>query len=275
MPPSPTATDLALPVPAADGHWFWTIPAPDPPTPPIHPDDPPGRLLLALTDAWAMHRVLTPLRPGVKQVDLVLGDAPVLGPQPFRDHPLYALDPAGRHITLVEREHQMAAWMTAYRVTRFDLNADTLFHTERRALMAEVSDEVVEAAAAELAAHPGALAAVPDIPGTGDPSAARRALVKGLLYKPPFLPSVSDVVVGHDGTTWLRWPDTHEPLIRWEVLDETGAAIRTFELERDVRIVAADGDRVWAVREVAPGLGSELFVFRVEEVGEAIPEEKR
>lgn len=270
MPEAPTPLDLALPIPAADGKWLWTTPAPDPPTPPIHPDDPPGRLLLALTDEWKMHRVLTPLRPGVKQVDLVLGSAPVLGPQPFRDHPLMAVDPRGEHVTVVEREHQMAAWMTSYRVTRFDLNGDTVFHAERRALMSDVTDDVVAAYAAELANLDGARSVFPDDPEADNPSAVRNTLIAGLLYVPPFLPSVSQLVVGFDGTTWLRWPDMMEPTVRWEVLDLTGTPVRTFELDRTLRIVAAEGDNVWATRLLPDTGETELVRLLIHPAGGAI-----
>ena len=78
------------------------------------------------------------------------------------------------------------------------------------------------------------------------------------------LPSVSDVVVGHDGTTWLRWPDTMADEVRWEVLDEAGEPVRTFELDRRLRIVAADGDQVWATR-LGPVSGTTALVtLRVE-----------
>ena len=253
---SPLETDLPVPLPAAGNRWLWTYPAPDPPSPPIHPDDAPGRLLVVLDDQWKLKLVLAALRPGAAGVDVVLGSAPVLGDQPFGDHPLVGLSPDGRHVTIVRREHQMAAWMTAYRVTRVGLDGDTLFNTERRAPMVRVSDKIFDAAVADLAERPGAVEAL------GGTSELRRALVGSLVYRPPFQPPISDLLVGQDGKSWLRWPDDGEERVRWEVLDGGGRPLWTFEADRALKLIAADADRVWGLKPEEGG-GVRLVRFLV------------
>ncbi len=257
LPSSPLAMDLPVPVPVAGGRWLWTYPAPDPPTPPLPPEDPPGRILMVLNDEWALDHVLEVLRPGAAPVDVVLGSQPVLGTQPFGDHPLYQVSPDGTHVTIVQREHQMAAWMTVYRVTRIGLDGDTLFHTERRAMMVRMTDEAFDSTVAELARRPGAVAAFPG------PAEGRETLLQEMVYRPPFHPAITALMVGYDGTTWLRWPDARTGRVRWEVLDGHGEALRTLEADRRLTLIAADGDQVWGRLPDDDGRGVRLVRFRV------------
>jgi len=259
LPSSPLETDLPVPVPVAGDQFLWTFPAPDPPSPPIHPDDPPGRMLVVLDDEWKLKLVLDALRPGAAAVDVVLGSAPVLGDQPFTDHPLYQMSPDGSHVTIVRREHQMAAWMTVYRVTRVNMEGDTLFTVERRASMIRTDDETFDSTAAELAALPGAVEAFPG------PVRGRQALIRGMLNRPPFHPPISDLLVGFDGTTWLRWPDTREGDVRWEVLDPSGEPQWTFEADRRLELVAANGEEVWGLLREDQG-AIRLIRFRLHQL---------
>jgi hypothetical protein len=198
-------------------------------------------MLVVLDHEWKLEMVLDALRPGAAAVDVVLGSSPVLGDQPFGDHPLYQISPDGSDVTLVRREHQMAAWMTVYRVTRVNMEGDTLFHVERRASMVPTDEETFEATAAELAALPGAVEAFPGSPQR------RQTLIRGMLYRPAYHPPISDLLVGFDGTTWLRWPDTREGDVRWEVLDPYGDPLWTFKADRRLKLVAAKGEEVWGL----------------------------
>jgi hypothetical protein len=259
LPSSPLETDLPVPVPVAGDQFLWTFPAPVPPSPPIHPDDPPGRMLVVLDDEWKMELVLDALRPGAWALDVVFGSAPVLGDQPFTDHPLYQMSPDGSHVTIVRREHQMAAWMTVYRVTRVNMEGDTLFNVERRASMVRVTDETVDSTAAELAALPGAVEAFPG------PVRGRQALIRAMLNRPRYHPPISDLLVGFDGTTWLRWPDTREGDVRWEVLDRSGEPQWTFEADRRLELVAANGEEVWGLLREDQG-AIRLIRFRLHQL---------
>jgi hypothetical protein len=108
--------------------------------------------------------------------------------------------------------------------------------------MIRTDDETFEATAAELAALPGAVEAFPG------PASRRQALITGMLNRPRYHPPISDLLVGFDGTTWLRWPDTREGDVRWEVLDPEGQPLWTFEADRRLELVAADGEEVWGLK---------------------------
>jgi hypothetical protein len=257
---APLGMDRPAPVPIGDGRFLWTRPAPDAPYPPRHPKDPPSRFLVVLNGEWRVERVLATLRPGAEGVDVELGSRPVIGEQPFRDPPLWALSPEGGHVTLVEREHQVAAWMSIYRVVRLNLDGDTIFAVERPAPMIRISDEVFEAARDELAARPGAA----DGLGTGPMS---RAVVGALLYRPPFHPPISALVVGWDGSTWLRWPDEGSGPVRWDVLAGDGRPLRTLELPAELRILAADEAGAWGAVPMQGG-GFEVVRYELRPVDE-------
>src|SRR5690606_5767547 len=81
----------------------------------------------------------------------------------------------------------------------------------------------------------------------------RRLLVRGGLFQPSvYYPPISDVVVGRDGSTWLRWPDDGRGRVRWDVLDAAGRPVRTLELDRRLRILDAAADGIWAVTPEQP-----------------------
>ncbi len=243
LPSRPLRMDIPVPVPVAGSRWLWTWPAMDPPSPPIYPDDPPGRQLVLLDEEWELDHVLRQLRPGAGAVDLAFGTEPLIAEQPFGDHPLVQVSPDGASLTVVQREHQMASWMTVYRVTRIDFEGDTIFHRERRAPYIRVDDDDWEAMLERLANSRGALAAMP-----GE-SESRIRLLERMVYRAPFHPSISAMMVGHDGTVWLRWPEHEqdEP-VQWEVLDgATGNPLYNFEADPALELISANGETVWGV----------------------------
>jgi hypothetical protein len=52
-----------------------------------------------------------------------------------------------------------------------------------------------------------------------------------------FHPPITAVVVGRDGSTWLRWPDEGTGRVRWDVLDGSGQPLRRL-VEGDAAVVA-------------------------------------
>jgi hypothetical protein len=87
-----------------------------------------------------------------------------------------------------------------------------------------------------------------------------------MLRRSVYHAPVSDVQVGLDGTTWLRWPDTRDGPVRFEVLDARGEPLYTFEADRRMEILTAHGDSVWALIRGQGDDPSELVLFRLERV---------
>ena len=89
---------------------------------------------------------------------------------------------------------------------------------------------------------------------------ARRALSE-VLYTPDYLPAVESmnrslsmgaVVLGMDGTTWVRHRDVEGA--RWLVLDRSGAITAEVETPEDLVVHHISADHVWGVREDALGI---------------------
>jgi len=241
--------DLGLSLPAAEGKWLSVQLARPEPYPVRLEGEPARRALVVLDSEERLERVLEFLRPGPWRIDLQEPGAPV---DPFRDHPLYAVSPDGTHVTVVERSLERAIWMDVYTVTRFSVEGDTVFRVERPPPLIRLSDDTFRKAAEELSEHPVLAEALPwpDV---------RPTLVEGLMYRSPWHPPVSEVVIGWDGTTWLRWPDARDGSVRWDVLDPQGRALRTLVLDRGVRIRGATADTVWALVADSEGMRAVRF----------------
>jgi hypothetical protein len=248
-PGPPELASLELPRPLADGRWLVNHALPDA-TWPRRPGDPPTtRHLISLDSAWAQSDVLGVLRPAPEP--LVLGVTDLI--QPLSDHVVYEVSPDGRHITIVRRAIDMAVFWSVYSVIRVDTRGNTIFHVDRIAPLVRVRDSAVESLMEDLVEHPALLREFPS-------AAARRTLVRGGLFRPTvYYAPISDVVVGQDGTTWLRWPDARRRSVRWDVLDAGGRPLRTLNLDRRLRILDADADGVWAL---APGKDGALTLTR-------------
>lgn len=235
--------DLEVPLPLADGRWL-SVQLTHPEPYPVRMDgEPARRALVVLSPEERTERVLGFLRPGPWRVDVKEPEAPL---DPFRDYPLYAVSPEGRHVTVVERSLERAVWMDIYTVTRMTLEGDTVFRVERPPALIRPSEATRGRVARELSEHPVIAEALPS------PEVRPILLEGGLLYEAPFHPPISEVVVGRDGTTWLRWPEEGGGPVRWDVLDPTGSPLRTLTLEPRVQIRGATADGVWALVP-APG----------------------
>jgi hypothetical protein len=76
----------------------------------------------------------------------------------------------------------------------------------------------------------------------GTPAAALEHYKKG-VYAPAFLPPISRLVAGGDGTVWIqRWKSE-----RWLAIDPGGRLMGEVLLPPRVSIFAAERDYVWGV----------------------------
>ena len=237
----PTGQDFPVPMPLGPNHHIWTAAADPRPFDPGRPEDPEGRTLWSILPDGRPAAVLDRLHPGPGVIDVALAGEPIVaGNQPFSEHPLYRVDPAAGHVTIVHRRLELAVWWSIYAVTRISATGDTLFHAERTAPRVELTDSIFDAAVAEIAA-------LPVVRETHPEPTVREFVVAGVLDRPPFVPPVTDLVVGRDGTTWLELPITEGGRTRWDVLDPAGEPLRTVWVESSLRVLDADGDRVWGV----------------------------
>lgn len=79
-----------------------------------------------------------------------------------------------------------------------------------------------------------------------------RDLLSGIadaLDRRSFYPPVTRLVAGTDGSTWVRREEIATDSVQWDVFDERGAHIGRASTSKDLRIVAASLEEVWAVEQ--------------------------
>jgi hypothetical protein len=83
----------------------------------------------------------------------------------------------------------------------------------------------------------------------GSDSAGGRghALALASFYRPPALPPVSSLLLGRDGSVWLRRENTGAKESAWWVLDVDGALYGSVAFPANASLLAAERGRVWAM----------------------------
>lgn len=83
--------------------------------------------------------------------------------------------------------------------------------------------------------------------GVGFTAAQAEALARERLYVPAHHPTVSEMVMGSDGSLWFRREALDEDPVPWSVLDPAGEPVGTIRLPRGFRGVAADARSIWGL----------------------------
>jgi hypothetical protein len=194
----------------------------------FHLVDPDGRVVARLGDA----RI-----PPSDYFQATLSDGRVaLGGHPIQEAPLEAFFPDGSGMLLVERWVAEDPDSAAYRLRVW--NADGDLETDRAIAYVPRSGEgsiarVIEARRGE------------DW-GTDKASQNRMLDVYAEAWSErAYLPPVTAVVAGADGTMLLRREETGEPTVECELRDRQGGLLGRLSIPRDVRVLAVTRDEVW------------------------------
>jgi hypothetical protein len=159
---------------------------------------------------------------------------------PWSDAPLWMNSPDGMSIIVVERPVASSAASSEFRVLRIGLSGDTLLrrsiaYTPRPMPQSE-RDSVVRALAGGIIRNPFQ---------TGSRSEIESDIRRNVTA-PPFRPPVDDLVVGRDGTIWLRRAPA-AAAAEWLVLGPAGGELGVVRLPAGLRVFGADRQRVWGV----------------------------
>jgi hypothetical protein len=161
------------------------------------------------------------------------------GLEEFASNTLYALMHDRMSVVFVSRPTEVVNGQVNFQLLRIDHSGDTL-------LRREISQLAVSVPAAY---RDSVLASY--VPGlmkySGTESAAKRMLETGLNIGRVFAP-VSKVVVGADGTLWLRQSPRSNGRVNWAVYRETGEFVGLVELPWSAHLVFAEQGSAWAVR---------------------------
>lgn len=180
------------------------------------------------------------------------------GSQPFADGPLTAVEPSLGTLVVVERPAYTREGPAQLRVIRLSMTGDTVFRRdvayEPVPLEAATVERVITGLVNRWEEGQGAAGEMS--------SEALTELAREALYTPDYHPPVARVVVGRDGTIWLRGVLAEEGRVEWRVLDRRGEPLGRFRLRAPLRIFVADQEAVWGVQRSPSGV-EYVRMFRI------------
>lgn len=130
-----------------------------------------------------------------------VGGNAVVGRQPLDDGPLFSASPDGDSFVYVQRGEAMAA-ARQFEVRVIDEHGDVVFKRRFDFEPRRITESRIRAAVDYLAQGPSS-------------SPAGREAIRKALYVPKYLPTVSQALIGVDGTVWLRREDDDKLTARW------------------------------------------------------------
>jgi hypothetical protein len=166
------------------------------------------------------------------------------GRQPFSDTELVQLAPGTTELVRVEQTVPESPEGAHFHVTRVALDGDTLFSREYpyvpRPIDPTLVDSLVRMRGQSMTQLP------PNFPGAPTPARAEE-LARESLYLPAYHPPVSQLVIGRDGSIWLKREALSADSADWLVLSAQGAVVGTVTTPGNLSIQAAEAGRVWGM----------------------------
>jgi hypothetical protein len=71
--------------------------------------------------------------------------------------------------------------------------------------------------------------------------------LRSWLHIPAYAPPITEMIVGRDGSAWLRREDFRYSGLRWDVIDPSGALVAQIAMPKALRVVYADMTQVLGV----------------------------
>ncbi|MEX2282748.1 MAG: hypothetical protein WEE89_09725 [Gemmatimonadota bacterium] len=162
---------------------------------------------------------------------------------PYGVATLYAPAADGGSVFLVERPIATNSRQGSFTIRRIGVRGDTIsvqrYSYVPQRVTTTQTDTALEPLITSLSQPQG------DRPARVTRAAAER-MVRGVVEVPEFHPPVQEIVVGVDGTLWLRREDLRRTTNSWMVLDGSGKLIGTVNLPNRMRVLAANRTTVLA-----------------------------
>lgn len=197
-----------------------------------------GRFLTVLSAAGEGQRMLLELpayTTSTHQIDFG-GGAVLRGPRlPFSDYIPFAVGPDGNGIAVVDQAGAAAGERTSASVRVIRADGRVRSFTVPSARVRVTREQVAETIAP-------VLAEMTDLPNF--PSRAESERILTAAVDEEYHPPVSQLLLGRDGTVWVRRERTNASRDLWQVVHEDGSfAVR---IPAEVTVLAADRQHVWA-----------------------------
>lgn len=161
--------------------------------------------------------------------------------QPFNDTELVQLYEAA--VVRVIRAVSGSA-PARFRIVKHTLDGDTVFAQEYGYTPVPIAAALVDSLVRDIGKSMER--ARQHFPSAPTPARAEE-LARASLYTPAHHPPVSELVIGRDGTLWLRREDTGTGRVNWSLVSVEGAPLGTLEAPAALRIMAADRTTAWGL----------------------------
>ncbi|HYR12316.1 MAG TPA: hypothetical protein VEQ60_31300 [Longimicrobium sp.] len=197
--------------------------------------------------------------------EIVEGNSRTYFPQAFTDSPLEAVAPDGSGVVIVRRDAATRAGRTTFHVRRMDASGRVTLSRNYSYVPIPLSSAAVDRALDE---HESALG---DTRIRTPEAAVLRRELRRHLYRPRFLPPVTALVLGRDGTIWLRREELGRPMAWWHVLDPGGRIIGRAWVPARLSVRYADRTQLWGIEHDELGVPT-LVRFRIVRRGDRWPD---
>jgi hypothetical protein len=168
-------------------------------------------------------------------IKIQIGEGPLLiGGRPLSKSTFLQVAPDGASIIVVHAPPGTGS-VARFHATRVGVGGDTIYHRAYRYSPRPVPAQVIDSIHNQLAQGLARRA----------PFAKALAAVKEQLILPEIQPPVTKVVVGSDGSTWVRREEMGEKTVGWLVLDPQGHIRASLRLPAGLEVRAVDRGRVW------------------------------
>ncbi|HEX7241808.1 MAG TPA: 6-bladed beta-propeller [Longimicrobiaceae bacterium] len=174
-------------------------------------------------------------------VQLRSGNSRTYFAQPFADSPMWAVAPDGSALVVVTRDAATSGGQARFTVRKVHFSGRTAFARAYRYVPKPLPSAAVERVVDE---HVGGLS---NARFRTPPEGAARRSIRRALYLPKHLTPVTGLVLGRDGTIWLRREEDGRPTVGWIVLDPAGNVVARLSLPAKLDVRYADRTQLWGV----------------------------
>jgi len=154
--------------------------------------------------------------------------------QPFEDATLIAISPRIGRSILVERRAATSSSARRFSVASISPAGDTLFNRSYEYAPQRLTTDMLQKAIAPLLE-------------AGRKAGYAESEILAAVKKPSFLPPVSRVVAGADGSVWLERSASGSAMARWWILKRDGSLAGSVDMPGHLKILFARENRVWTV----------------------------
>jgi hypothetical protein len=169
-------------------------------------------------------------------------DGPMLGGwyqrQPFADGQLWQWVPDQEALMVLLRPTPTGPDRGTLSLLKIAFHGDTLLRRDLSYVPAAVTDQMVDSILSQT---------IPERGIFGEPAVRVTEWARETLYQPEFRPGATRMVVGVDGSTWIRTPDVQEGQTEWIVVNPEGSVLGQVKLPSRFVLLAASLPLLWGV----------------------------